>query len=190
MVSFEHLITQYGPLAVFLGAGLEGHTVVIAGGVMAHQNLMPLWLTFVCAWAGSWLVDQLLFLGGRRWRQVGIVQRAIANPAFDKALGFIARYPVGYTLVFRFLYGLRMVSPVAIGVSRVPASLFFVLNILAAALWAAVFTAIGYLFGETFGAWLRNLGWLERYGPWAMAAAIVAIAAYYLVRNSRRKRKA
>jgi len=72
------------------------------------------------ATAGSGILDHLLFVAGRRFRSHRLVTRASEQPAFAKALRFIERYPISYILVFRFIFGLRVASPIAIGVSSVP----------------------------------------------------------------------
>jgi membrane protein DedA with SNARE-associated domain len=145
----EDFLTKFGAIGVFLGASFEGQTAVVIGGLLARQHLLPLWLVFGSATAGSGLVDHLLFVAGRQYRLHRHVVRVSAQPAFARALRFIERFPVSYILVFRFIFGLRLASPIAIGVSRVPTWRFALLNLAGAAIWAGAFTAAGYLFGET-----------------------------------------
>ena len=86
-----------------------------------------------------------------RWR---------AKPAFARALSTFERHPTLFVFAFRFLYGLRTVSPVAIGTTRLPLSRFALLNGSAALLWATIFVSIGYWFGhglsELIGRWLPS----------------------------------
>jgi membrane protein DedA with SNARE-associated domain len=142
-MSIETLIAQYGLAAIFLGAGIEGETAVVTGGVLAHQHLLPLWGSAAAAVAGSFAADQLFF------RDTARVRRIAAKPAFAKALDTLERHPTIFILGFRFLYGLRTISPIAIGTSHVPARTFMVLNAVSAAIWGVMFTGIGYLFGDT-----------------------------------------
>lgn len=149
MGELHQALVTYGPIAVFLGAAFEGQMAVIAGGFLAHQQLISLWLSLVCAAAGSCLIDQGLFLAGRRFRGARYVVRVAQTPAFAKALEFIERFPISYIFAFRYLFGLRMVSPIAIGVSKIGALRFTLLNLASAIVWAAVFTLMGYWFGQT-----------------------------------------
>jgi membrane protein DedA with SNARE-associated domain len=146
-MAIETLIARYGLAAIFLGAGIEGETCVIAGGVLAHRNLVPLWAAVAAAAAGSFAADQLFFAGGRYFRDHRRVSAITAKPAFAKALVTLERHPVLFVMGFRFLYGLRTVSPVAIGTSHIHARTFLLLNALAATIWGALFTGIGYGFG-------------------------------------------
>jgi membrane protein DedA with SNARE-associated domain len=148
-VHVEALIVRYGLIAIFLGAGIEGEAVVMTGGLLAHRGLVPLIPACICAAVGSCLVDQAWFALARRFRGNRWVQRAHAKPAFAKALRWLERYPTAFILAFRFVYGMRTVSPIAIGTSQVPVRKFVPLNALAAVIWGPTFTLIGYYFGAT-----------------------------------------
>lgn len=147
-MTIEAIIARWGIAAVFAGAMLEGETAVIAGGLLAHQGLVAWPLAFAAAASGSFLADQFFFAAGRRYRDRPIVQRWTQKRAFAKALQLLERYPVGFIFAFRFLYGFRTVSPIAIGTSQVPTARFVPLNAAAAVVWAALFTGLGYWFGE------------------------------------------
>jgi len=148
----EEFLRTWGAIGVFLGAAFEGQTAVVVGGLLARQHLMPLWVTLLSATAGSAICDHILFVAGRRFRSTALVSRATAQPAFAMALRFLERYPVRYILAFRFIFGLRLASPVAIGASQVPTWRFAVLNVIAAAVWATAFTVLGYVFGGALEA--------------------------------------
>ena len=147
-VTIEAIIARWGIAAVFAGTLLEGETAVIAGGLIAHQGLIAWPLALAAGALGSFLADQFFFAAGRRYRDRPFVQRWMQKRAFAKALSLLERYPVGFIFAFRFLYGFRTVSPLAIGTSRVPAMTFLTIDALAAVIWASLFTALGYWFGE------------------------------------------
>ena len=151
------MIARYGIIAVGLGAGLEGEAVVVTGGVLAGKGLLPLVPTMIAATIGSCVVDQVWFWLGRYSRERPWIKRIRAKAAFAKATSLVERYPVAFILSFRFIYGMRTASPVALGVSNVSARLFVLLNILAAALWAPLFTWLGYWAGPSAEALLRRM---------------------------------
>jgi membrane protein DedA with SNARE-associated domain len=185
----EEFLRQYGPIGIFLGAGFEGQTALIIGGILARQHILQLWLVLLSATAGSAVVDHLLFVAGRRFRTHRWVVRATQQPAFAKALGFIEKYPISYTLAFRFIFGLRVASPIAIGVTQVPTWRFTILNILGAVIWATAFTMAGFIFGEA----VHNLlGKGHHAGQWTLIAAgaiVVIVAIVWAVRYLLRQRK-
>jgi membrane protein DedA with SNARE-associated domain len=186
----EQFLAQYGPIGVFLGAGFEGQTAVIVGGILARQHILNLYVVLASATAGSGILDYLLFVAGRRFRSHRYVVRATEQQAFARALKFIERFPISYTLIFRFIFGLRIASPIAIGVSKVPTWQFTILNILGAMIWAGTFTFAGFLFGEA----VHNiLGHGRHAGKWTLIAAggiVVLVLLIWAVRYIRRMLKA
>lgn len=148
-MDFGQLVMDIGPWAIALGAGFEGETAAIAGGVMAHRGIFPLAAAWLACAFGAFVADELFFQIGRRFRDRPFVVHARQRPAFARAVAFIERYPNAYILLFRFLYGLRTVSPIAMGLTSVSLRRFATLNAVACLLWSACYTAIGYWFGPT-----------------------------------------
>lgn len=172
----EALLAQYGLVAVFVGAGLEGETATVTGGLLAHEGYWPLWAAIAAATAGSFVADQLFFLIGRRFQHSRWVARVRKKPGFARAVAAFEKRPIGFIFSFRFLYGLRTVSPMAAGTTNISERLFMAVNAAAALIWATLFTGIGYLFGREFE---RLLGSLRPHLPWLLAAAVaIALAGF------------
>jgi membrane protein DedA with SNARE-associated domain len=153
----EGLIAKYGLLAVLVGAGIEGETVVFLGGVSAHRHLLPFWGVVVAAAAGSFVVDQIFFFLGRRANRLPLVQRLGSHAVAAKGKALLERYPTGFIIGFRFIYGMRTISPLIIGLSAVPAAKFVMLNAFAALVWGLLMSAAGYLFSNVLEALLGRL---------------------------------
>lgn len=156
-MSLEALISQYGPAAVFAGAGLEGEAAAFLSGVLAHRHLMAYWQVALAAGLGSFTADQVLFFAGRYAGRLAIVKRFMRGKAASRVTGLLEAHPTGFILAFRFIYGMRTVSPVAIGLSSVPAGRFVFLNFISAIVWGIVITAVGYLFGNAVEALFGRL---------------------------------
>ncbi len=183
-VSIETIIARYGLPALFLGAGIEGETIVVTGGIFVRHGLLPLTGAMAAAAAGSFVADQLLFTLGRRFREHPRVRRIAARPGFSRALELLERHPTGFIFTFRFIYGLRTVSPIAIGTSRVSHRQFVMLNAIAATVWGVTFTAAGYLFGEAIERAFVRVRALARL--WPVIAAVVVVAAIVVLVVRRR----
>ncbi|WP_322965308.1 DedA family protein [Sphingomonas fuzhouensis] len=175
ILSIEAIVARYGVAAIALGAGLEGETAVVTGGILAHQGLVGWPTALLAAAIGSFIADQIFFTIGRRSRDGRWVGKLRKRRVYARVTKMMERYPIGFIFAFRFLYGLRTISPVAIGTSKVSTRLFVVVNAASAACWASIFIGIGYLFGEAF----QELA--ARYRPSLrhilMAAALVMVAA-------------
>ena len=182
-MTIETLIARFGLAAVFLGAGIEGETMVVTGGVLSHDGLLPVAGVAVAAAAGSFVADQLFFAIGRRFRGHPRVKRIEAKPAYAKALALFERYPTAFVFGFRFLYGLRTVSPMAIGTTRISTARFAVLNLAAASLWATLFTGIGYVFADGIERLFGRIKSVEHVVIGVLVAAVVVAAAMHLWRR-------
>jgi membrane protein DedA with SNARE-associated domain len=172
----QGLIARYGLAAIFIGAGVEGETSVIAGGVFAHKQFFPLWAVIAAAATGSFGADQLCFYAGRHYRGYPLVRRMTGKVAYAKAMKKLERHPTAFILGFRFLYGLRTVSPMAVGTSQVKARTFLLLNAIAALIWAILFTGIGYGFGGSIERTFRR-STLTEHVPLALTALLLILIA-------------
>jgi membrane protein DedA with SNARE-associated domain len=168
---------------VLLGAAIEGETLVVLGGFLAHQGVIDVRGVALAAFVGSFVADQLWFWIGRSFADGPFVTRQRARPLFARALAQVEAHPVAFILGFRFIYGLRTVSPMAVGVSRVPVHQFLILNLIAALAWALLVTAIGWVFGQTAELFLGRLGRFEHELVAGLAAAIAASVVIYAVKR-------
>jgi membrane protein DedA with SNARE-associated domain len=186
----ERLIGEYGVLAVFLGAAAEGETAAFLGGVFAHRQLIPYWQAALAACLGSFAADQFFFLAGRYATKWSYVQKLLGSKPIERVTRLLEAHPTGFILAFRFIYGIRTISPVAIGVSTVSALRFVTLNAIAALIWGVLITAIGFLAGQTVEV---LLGRLQLHLHLLIALACVAIlvpVSAYVFRRAVAKRSA
>ncbi len=144
----DTLIAKYGLIIVYLGCALEGDTVAITSGLLAHHELLPLWPTLAAAWAGAWSADAVIFLLARHYRDHPRVLRLLAHPVSQKmARRFLGR-PVLLAAVFRFLPGMRTVTPVLLATgARLSPALYLPLTCVSALVWAGVMVVIGHGIG-------------------------------------------
>ena len=148
---------------------------------------MPLTGAMIVAVLGSFTADQAWFQIGRRYRDHRWVVRARRQPAFARAIRALERHPVGFIFAFRFLYGLRTVSPIAIGTSSVAARTYLAVNAAAALVWGCTFTLVGYVFGSAFEEFLGRLRPHGRDWLWIALALVVAGAIVGIVYKWRQR---
>lgn len=146
-MTIESLIADYGLPALFAGAALEGETVTMIGGAAVHRGLLDFWPAVAAAALGSFVGDQAWFLAGRYLRDNAHVRKLTGSAGFQHARAIFDRHPAAFVFGFRFIYGMRTISPIAIGATDYPASHFVVLNALAAVVWGWLFVTLGYWFG-------------------------------------------
>ena len=180
----EALIVRWGYLAVGVGVFFEGETILVIAGALAHRGLLSFPLVVVAAFAGSMLGDQLWFYlgryGGRRLFERRPRWRAVADATQCR----LDRYGVAFVLAFRFIYGMRTITPVALGTSGFPAVRYAILNVIGAALWALGIAAIGWGLGAAATTMLQRAAHIEEL---AVAACAVAVVVWFVQRRLQRR---
>lgn len=151
------LLIKYGYAAVLLGTFLEGETILIMAGFAAHRGYLNLYGVIGMATVGSFLGDQLYFYLGTRYGWRILNRFPDLKPRALRVQALLERYHLPLILGIRFLYGLRIVGPLAIGMSSVSRIRFFGLNLLGAIIWAALIGSSGYLFGYALELILADL---------------------------------
>lgn len=177
----EELVATYGYPAIVAGTFLEGETIVIVAGYLASRHYLALGYVMICAFIGTWIGDTLYFFIGRRWGTKLLEKHPRWRPGADRALRLLRRHSTFFILSFRFIYGIRTVSPFAIGMSGVSPLRFILLNMCAAIGWAVTFASGGFLLGSVLE---RMIGHVEHYETYFIAVVVgvaMLISATHLV---------
>ncbi len=181
----ESLLTHYGYPILFVGTFLEGETILVLGGLAAHLGYLSLHWVIACAFCGTLLGDQLSFFLGRRHGKALLLRypswQARTEPVFAK----LERHQNLLILGFRFLYGLRSVTPFAIGMSKISYLRFILLNLIGAGIWAICIGLAGYYFGHAVEA---VLGDIKQYELQVMLGIVVLATLTWLAHYYRRRR--
>jgi membrane protein DedA with SNARE-associated domain len=185
-IDLNHFLATYGYWAVFLGCVMEGETILILGGMAAHQHLLKLWPVIAWASAGGMLGDQLLFWSGRYFGARLLPRLKRHQAQIKRVSGLIDRYPSTSVFSVRFLYGMRLVGPMVIGASGLSPLRFSLLNMFGAMVWATLFVTGGYWAGE---ALQRLFGNLKPYRLPIALGVVVVVAIVAVVLHLRNKRK-
>ncbi|MEW6186051.1 MAG: DedA family protein [Thermodesulfobacteriota bacterium] len=159
-MSLETLIATYGYAAVAVGTFFEGETILVLGGFAAHRGYLELPWVMLWACLGTLCGDQLYFYLGRIKGTAFLEKRPHWKSRSDRVMALLGKRSFLIMLIFRFLYGLRTVTPFLLGAGGFPPLRFFVFNAVGAVLWAIVIGVLGYLFGQIF-EWI--LGEVEHY---------------------------
>ncbi len=148
----KEFLTAYGYYAILILTFLEGETIVLlAGAVAATTGALHPGLVILCAFIGSCTSDQIMFCIGKYFGPRVLKKFPRLNTNVDRASRLIKKYDILLILGFRFVYGVRNITPIMLGISHVPHFKFSSLNIIGALVWASSFTAGGYYAAKGFG---------------------------------------
>ncbi|RZI42366.1 DedA family protein [Herbaspirillum sp. HC18] len=151
-------IQEYGYAAVALGSFLEGEAVLLAGSLAAAQGHLEPKMVLLIAALASFAGDLPYFFAGRRYGQ-GAMQRWPALRYRKARLQrLLHRHHVLLVLGLRFLYGMRVAGLLAIGMSRIGALRFLLLDFIGAIIWAAVICSAGFGAGRLLQSVIERAG--------------------------------
>lgn len=185
----NHWIEDFGVLGVFLSAAIEGELGVVIGGAMAHLGKLNPVSVGLAAWIAAFLSTQVFFYAGRSQRESRWVHKVTDKRAFALAIKWIDRHPKLFCLFYRFVYGMRIVGPVAIGLSHIKAHTFLVFNFFTALTWAIVGVSLGWLFGPELAHLVRAWFTPQRFAVASAVAAalLVGVISWSAKRAARQK---
>jgi membrane protein DedA with SNARE-associated domain len=181
------LLATYGYLAVLVGSLLEGESMLVLAGFAAHQGHLSFPAVLLIAFVAGTLGDQLFFWIGRAWG-AALLRRfpAIERRALQ-VWKLLQRYDALLIVGIRFMYGLRVVGPIAMGACGVAGSRFAAFNVLGAAIWAIAVGGFGYLLAGALEAALGDLGRYDNLILGLLAVVVIGVGA---LRAARRRTSA
>lgn len=186
-VAMESFLHQYGALAVFAGMWVEGETVLVIAGFLAHQKLLAYGSAYVAAVLGTSAFDSAVYTAGRLSGRVAVLGRFHRRAqAACARLGDFHHRPLIF-LAVRFLYGLRTPFLFLVGGSRLGWGRFLVRDLPAVAVWAAVWLFFGHTIGHLLTLGLGHLHHHIRLAVVAVVAAAGLAATLVVLLRSRRR---
>lgn len=147
-MSIDSIVAVYGYPAIVVGTFFEGETILVLAGFAAHRGYLQLPWVLVWGFLGTLCGDQLYFQIGRAKGMKFLERRPHWSLASRRVVGLLQRHQNLLILGFRFLYGLRTVTPFLLGASGTTSARFFVLNGLGSLAWTICIGVLGYLFGQ------------------------------------------
>jgi membrane protein DedA with SNARE-associated domain len=190
-MNLGYLISQYGYAALFIGTFLEGETTLVAAGFAAHLGDLKLMWVILVAFAGSLAGDQFFFFLGRIKGKKFLRKHPSWESKVKKVWTLLDRYRTLLMIGFRFMYGFRIATPFAIGLSNISAIRFFVFNVIGAAAWSIAVAFVGYLFGAAARVVITDV---KKYEHWIVLGVLgvgaLAWLIYFLHKKGERQGKA
>jgi membrane protein DedA with SNARE-associated domain len=190
-----NLLVAHGYLVVLFGAALDnfglpssGDIVLFAGGLFAHRGDLALPLVMLSGFVGAMISDNSVYwigrVGGRPLISRILKMRFVHFLVNEKSLARVERYfeTHGGKTVFvgRFGPGLRSMTPLFAGVTRMKYYRFIPYNVAAAAVWAVAYSLVGFVFGQY---WTALLGVAKSIGYGVVGLVVLALLAYLLRRR-------
>ncbi len=180
------MLIRYGYVILFFWSVLEGELGLFLAGILCYSGDMNLSMAIFVAGLGGFVGDQIYFHIGRYHKNY--IQKRLTTQRRKFALAYKLLNRYGWPIIFiqRFLYGLRMIIPMAIGLTRYNSKKFALINLFSGWAWASIIIVPTYFFGKEI---LDILALAKDY--WFILIPLAALLLYgmwfYLHRNTKKK---
>ena len=175
---FIYLMKEYGYIILFFWGMLEGEMGLVMAGLHTHTGDMNLFMAIFIAGLGGFAGDQVYFYTGRFNKK--FVHKKLKGQRRKLALAHLLLKKYGWPIIFvqRYMYGLRTVIPISIGLTRYCGKTFAFINLVSAWCWAAITIIPTWYFGEQI---LIVIQWAKEHWYFALpfAALMAGGISYY-----------
>jgi membrane protein DedA with SNARE-associated domain len=183
--TFSNLAT-YGYIGLFLYSLGGGFVAIIGAGVLSFMGKMDLTLSITIAFIANALGDMMLLYMARY--QKSMMMEGLKKHRRKLALSHLLMKKYGSWIILfqKFVYGIKTLIPIAIGLTKYDIKKFAVLNVLSAAVWALIFGFGSYYSGEA----LVKLAETISEKPWIAPIILVVMGGslwLYMERATKKK---
>ena len=142
------LMKEYGYIILFSWSVLEGESGLIMAGLLSTTGDMNLYIAIFIAGLGGFTGDQIYFYIGRYNKKY--VHKKFKGQRRKFALAHLLLKKYGWPIIFaqRYMYGLRTIIPISIGLTRYDAKKFAIINLISAWCWATITIVPVWYLGE------------------------------------------
>ncbi len=167
---FVYLLKEYGYVILFAWSILEGEMGLIMGGLLCHTGDMWVPMAIFIAGLGGFVGDQIYFYIGRYNKEY--IHRNLKGQRRKFALAHLLLKKYGWPIIFvqRYMYGMRTIIPISIGLTRYSAKMFAFINLISAWCWAALTIIPAWYFGKEI---LTVLEWAKAHWYLALPFALI-----------------
>ena len=173
-----NLLDEYGHLAyvlLFLYCAMKSGALPLFSGMAAQYGYLDLSLVMLVVFCGGYLGDELRFYWVRRYGEGFIMTRPRLAKLASNAKLLLDRYGLIYMFIYRYPKGMRTIGAIPVALTEIKWIKFTCLNAASAALWTAILSGAGFVFGRT----LENLV-SQQWGVFSVVLLLVFLALSYL----------
>lgn len=144
----EELIKDWGYIALFAYSFGGGFIGLVVAGVLSYAGDLNIYISILVAGVSNFLGDQFLFTLARKNKMYA--KDMMKKYGRKVALAHLMMRRYGSFVVFfqKYIYGIKTLIPLAMGLTKYSSKKFIFFNILATTLWAVVVGYASYTAGE------------------------------------------
>jgi len=164
-------LSTYGYIILFAYSLGGGMVAIIAAGILSYAGKMDLTTSIAVAFVANALGDSMLFYMSRYNKSQ--IMPYVKKHKRKLALSHLLMKKHGDKIIFfqKFVYGIKTLIPIGIGMTKYPVLKFNILNVISAFLWAVILGYASYSAGETLS---NASGYLSSH-PWIIPLMLISL---------------
>lgn len=179
-----HYIITY--VLFFFGIFLEGELILLSAVIAAHQGLMNIWLVIGIAFIATITSDVFYYNLGKHSAEKWLAKSKFAQN-YLVVKNRLIQHRTKMLLTYRFLYGMRMVTPFVLGTQQVSLFTFLKYSIISTVIWSLLFVGLGYTFGEVIINNLKHIQKIEYYFIGGLILVAIVFTLLKLIKKNKQK---
>ena len=177
----EQFIQDWGYIALFLYSFGGGFVGLIFAGVLSYAGDLNIYISILVAGVSNFLGDQFLFFLARKNKNYAKDMMKKYGRKIALAHLMMRRYGSFVVFIQKYIYGVKTLIPLVMGVSEYNPYKFAILNIIASFLWACVIGYLSFVAGEFLMSIVDKFQYL--------GLIIVFVIIFMLISSFNKKRK-
>ncbi len=170
----EDIIKDWGYLALFLYSFGGGFVGLVVAGVLSYSGDLNIYISILVAGVSNFLGDQFLFFIARKNKNYAKDMMKKYGRKIALAHLMMRKYGSFVVFVQKYIYGIKTLVPLAMGLTKYSAMKFSIYNGFATVIWACI---IGYA-SFTAGEYVLSLGDDFKYIGLAIIVVILLSISY------------
>lgn len=171
MEDIFHSLTTYGYIALFLYSLGGGFFGLVAAGALSYLGKMDIVISMLVVFVANYLGDMVLFYMARYNKEMIAPYMKTHRRKFALSQLLVKKYGDFAVFIQKFIYGVKTLVPVAMGLSKYSFVKFGILNVPATALFVLFFGLLSYKGGEHIVSLFGKL----KETPWILPLVLVTL---------------
>lgn len=171
-----HYLITY--ILFFLGIFFEGELILLTAVIAAHQDILNIWFVISLAILATIASDLFYFYLGKHKAKKWLAKSKFATK-YEEVQNRLIKNRTKMLLTYRFLYGLRMITPFVLGSQDVTFIKFLKYSIISTLIWCFLFVVLGYAFGEVI---INNLKHIQKIEYYIIGGLIIITIIFALIK--------
>mgnify|MGYP000176137823 CR=1 FL=1 len=171
----EDLIRDWGYIILFLYSFGGGFLALVVAGILAFSGELNIFLVIIVAGAANFVGDQFLFTIARKNKTQA--KQMMQKHRRKIAMAHLMMRKYGSWVIFlqKYIYGIKTLIPLAMGLTKYDYKKFILFNIFATALWAIFIGMASYMMGDLVYTYI------EEFKSYGLAFVVLILVSVFLL---------